>query len=259
MMKKKCYIAFIFSLFAVGLLAQEWNIIDTENLLTKKEKIAIERSVQYQLDFFNRLFSEKTVNRSDIKFVVAKNLAEYLYLQSKHELLQINSSGFFSPKDSTVVVFKKCKNRFLRTCYHELNHAFLYVHVDSNHIPPAWFIEGLATYYTEMTYDKKKITHRVNSYYTARVKTLIALEDINLVEFVNWDYQKFSKESFAQDGYGYAIGYCMVLFMMKQCENKTFTIFRNLINEYSTIEVFDKYYSGGFSQFEKDFIAYFGK
>jgi hypothetical protein len=261
-MKSKRYIVFIFSLFTVGLLAQEWNVIDTENLLTKKEKIAIERALQYQSDFFNRLFSEKMVNSSDIKFVVAKNLAEYIHLQLKYEYSQINSSGFFSSKDSTVVVFKdknKNANIFLRTCYHELSHAFLYIHVGNNYIPPAWLIEGLATYHEQMTYDKKNITHRVNSYYVARVKTLIDLKDINLAEFVNWEYQKFSRESFTQEGYGYAIGYCMVLFMMQQCEDKAFTVFRNLVNEYSTVEVFDKYYSGGFSQFEKDFIAHFGK
>jgi hypothetical protein len=51
----------------------------------------------------------------------------------------------------------------------------------------------------------------------------------------------------------------MVLFLMRQQgEERAFTIFRNLIGATSTIDVFDKYYEGGFAQFEKDFIAYFG-
>jgi len=258
-MKNNLYIAFIFNLLAVGIFAQEKNFIDTENFLTKKEKIAIENALQYQSDFYNRLFSEKHVIRSDIKFLVAHSSAEYMSIQSKYGIFRLHSSGFFSSKDSTVVVFKDKKasaNNFLRICYHELSHLFLHIHVDENDIP-AWFIEGVANYHEQMSYDKNKITHRVNSYYIARVKTLISLKDINLTEFVKWDYQKFSTESFTQEGYGYAIGYCMVLFLMQQSENKAFEIFRNLFNKNSTIEVFDEYYSGEFSQFEKDFMAHF--
>jgi hypothetical protein len=134
----------------------------------------------------------------------------------------------------------------------------LYLHVGEKYVP-AWLIEGLATYHERMTYDKRRIRHQIDRFYTARVKTLIQLNEIDLAEFVSWDYQKFSRESFTQEGFGYAIAYCMVLFLMQQCENMAFTIFRNLVNGYSTVEVFDKIYNGGFSQFEKDFIARFGR
>ena len=263
-MKKNCYIVFFiftFNLLAVDILAQERIVTDTENLLTKKEKTAFEKALYYQSDFFNRLFPKKTVNVSDINFVIVNNFAEYINLQSKYGLhVRHNSLGFFTSKDSTVVVFRNKKSNasnFLRAFYHELSHAFLYLHVDGNYVP-AWLIEGLATYHEQMTYDKKKIRHHANRYFIARVKTLIALEDINLAEFVVLNYQNFSKESFTQEGYGYAIGYCMVLFLMQQCENMAFAIFRNLVGENSTIGVFDKYYLGGFQKFEKDFITYFG-
>ena len=261
-MKNNLYAVFIFNLLTIGLLAQEKSIISIGNILTKKENIALERALLYKSDFFNRLFSEKTVNSSEIKFVVANNYGEYLNIQSKYGLVQPNSYGFFSRKDSTVVVFKHKKdenpNIFMRTCYHELSHAFLHLHIGDNYVP-AWFIEGLATYHAQMTFDKSNITQRVNSYYVKRVKTLIQLKEINLTEFVNWDYQKFSTESFSQEGYGYAIGYCIVLFLMQKYEDKAFTIFHSLVNEYSVTEVFDKYYSGGFSQFEKEFIEHFRK
>ena len=260
-MKNKFCITLIFNLLAVGLFTQEKYFVDTENILTKKEKIAIESAMQYQSDFYNRLFSEKSVNHSGIKFVIANNLTEYVSLQSKYGFFKRNSSGFYSSKDSTVVIFNDKKsnaNNFLRACYHELSHVLLHIHVGENDIP-AWFIEGVANYHEKMSYDKKKMTHRVNSYYIERVKTLIALKDIDLTEFVKWDYQKFSTESFTQESYGYAIGYCMVLFLMQQSEDKAFDIFRNLFNEDSTIEVFDEYYSGGFSKFEKDFMVRFGK
>ena len=261
-MKNRFRIILIFSTLTINALAQGETIINSGNFLTKKENIVIEKALQYKTDFFNQLFSEKTINSSEIKFVVADNIGKYLYLQSKYGLLSTNSSGFFSPKDSTVVVFKDKKNEnsksFLRICFHELSHAFLYLHIGDDYIP-AWFIEGLAIYHEQMLYDKKVIKQRINSYYVARVKTLIQLKEINLTEFVNWDYKKFSIESFSQEGYGYAIGYCITLFLMQQNKEMAFTIFRNHVNEYSTVDVFDNHYSGGFIQFEKDFIEHFRK
>ena len=65
-----------------------------------------------------------------------------------------------------------------------------------------------------MTYSPHKATHRTNTYLTARVRTLIQLGEIDLTDFVHWDYGRFAAESFAQEGYGYAVGYCMVLFLL---------------------------------------------
>jgi hypothetical protein len=86
------------------------------------------------------------------------------------------------------------------------------------------------------------------------VKTLIELQEINLSEFVNWNYQKFAAESFTQEGYGYAVSYCIVLFLMQKDENRAIEIIRHLVGAASSTEIFDKYYSGGFAQFEVDFI-----
>jgi len=259
-MKNNLYAIFIVNLLVTGILAQEETVISIENILTIKENNALEKALQYKSDFFNRLFSEKTVNSWEIKFVVANNYRDYLYIQSEYGHIKLNSFGFFSAKDSTVVVFKNKKNEnpniFMRTCYHELSHAFLHLHIGNNYVP-AWFIEGLAIYHAQMTFDRKNTKQHINNYYVKRVKTLIQLKEINLTEFVNLDYKKFSIESFSQEGYGYAIGYCMILFLMQQSEDKAFKIFRSLVNEYSATEVFDKYYSGGFSQFEKDFIERF--
>lgn len=258
-MKNNYYAVLILLFFVSGISAQNKNIADKQNLLTKKESIALERSIEYYINFFSRLFPVKVVDGSDINIVVTNNFAEYMYVQSEYEFHKINSLGFFSSKDSTVVILKdKNTKYFLQTCYHELSHAYLHIYTDNDYIP-AWFIEGLATYHERLTFDKNKITHSVNNYYLTRVKTLIELQDINLTEFVKWNYQKFSAESFTQEAYGYAISYCMVHLLMQQSEDLAFNIFRNLVNEYSTSTVFDEYYSGGFSQFEKDFMEYFRK
>ncbi|MCL2651949.1 MAG: hypothetical protein FWD60_13140 [Candidatus Azobacteroides sp.] len=264
MKKNNRYITFIFVfiLLAISAPAQKINFIDPDNLLTKKENLSLEKALQYESDFFNRLFSNETVNMQDIRFIVVSNYLAFMNLQSKYGVVHVNSSGFFAPKDSTLVVFKDKKsevNNFLPICYHEFSHAFLRLHTGDKYIP-VWLNEGLADYLKQMTYDKNKITQQINNYSITRVKTLIDIKDLNLSEFVNWSYDKFSTESFTQEGYGYAVGYNIVLFLMQQQgEDKSFVIFRNLIGAHSTIEVLDKYYPGGFSQFEKNFVLYLGR
>jgi len=149
----------------------------------------------------------------------------------------------------------------MKTVFHELSHALqhLYSGEQFNRNPP-WLNEGLAVYLSEMTYHSKKNVHKKSDYLIARVKTLIELRDLDLVSFVNWEHPKFTRTSFSQDGYGYAVGYCMTLFLMNKNEKNAYALFRSLIEENKpTTEIFDNYYEGGFSQFEKDFFDYMGK
>jgi hypothetical protein len=183
-----------------------------------------------------------------------------MYLQELGSVAHKNSPGVYFSKTRELVVCtdKKYKKDFVKIACHELSHAFLHLHSENKNIP-AWLNEGLAVYLQEMTFDRKKITQRINPLHVARVKTLIELKDLDLSEFVKWNYQKFVVESFSQEGYGYAVGYCMTLFLMQHDEDKAMTIFRNLIGEQTAIDVFNDCYPGGFAQFEKDFIEYFSK
>ncbi|MDR0230696.1 MAG: hypothetical protein LBI82_01065 [Dysgonamonadaceae bacterium] len=253
--------AVLILLFCNPVSGQNFKLDDPDNLFSKKEKTILENAINYEMDFFNRTFTNKIIDFSEINFTIIPNYMSYLLYQSKSGGVARQSSGYYSHSKQELVICndKKYKNSFLKTCFHELSHAFLHLHTDKKQIP-AWFNEGLAEYLGKMTFSSKKITHKTDTYLLARVKTLIELREINLAEFVNWDYRKFATESFTQEGYGYAISYCMVLFLMQQQdETQTFTIFRDLIGTKSTINVFDNYYKGGFVQFEKDFIAYFSK
>ena len=237
---------------------QAYQIQDPEKHLSKKEKQTVERAVNYQTAFYNRIFPDKKVDFSDIKFTVIPNQIEFtLYVNKSGGIVPRNSPGIYIPASHELVVCtsKTYRGSFISILCHEMSHAFLHVYSGNQNIP-AWLNEGLAVYLQEMTYDKNIITQRVNRRYVARVKTLIELNDLNLSDFVTWDYRKFSTESFSQEGNGYAIGYCMALFMMQQDENNAITIFRNLIGEHSSRAVFDNCYSGGFAQFEKDFMEY---
>jgi hypothetical protein len=68
---------FIFTVF--GLLfcspvsGQGFKLDDPDNLLSKKEKTAIENAVIYKTDFYNRVFTDKTVGFSQIQFTISPN------------------------------------------------------------------------------------------------------------------------------------------------------------------------------------------
>ncbi len=231
---------------------------DTDGLILSKERRILEKSIEYEASFFSSIFPERKVNIAEIKFFVAANFLEFVRVQAKFSSsIHAWSSGFFSPKDTTLVVYKDKKMSsadFLSTCYHELSHAFLSLYTPQ--YTPPWFNEGLAEYLQCMTFGKNEIVQQVNRYNINRVKTLIELKDLNLLEFVQWDYQKFSTESFSQESYGYAVAYSMVLFLMQKDGTKALEIFRNLVGKYSSVEMFDHYYDGGFANFEKEFGEY---
>lgn len=258
-MKKKTLLLFSVGLLLAASLTAQSNIrfVNTEKLITSKEETALGKAIEYEADFFNRFFPGKTVDITDIKFTVVTRFADLVNLKSGSKAYL--SSGFFNPSDSLLVVLKTRKmpsSQFLKVCYHEMSHAFLSLHTGGQYIPP-WFNEGLAVYLERMSFHKSKIVHEVDKPKIRRVKTLIELHDLNLAEFADWGYAKFSEESFSQENYGYCVGYCMVYFLMQKGEEQAFEFFRNLVGTRSSVETFNHHYPGGFSQFEEEFLAYY--
>jgi hypothetical protein len=250
MKSNKAILSILFILFTFkGIQAQEeFKIQDPEKHFSKKEKQIFEKAINYEAAFYNRIFPDTKKDFSDIKFTVVPDQISYaLYLGNLGCTFHNNSAGiyFTSARELVVCTSKKIRGSFVNTSCHELSHAFLHLHSGYKTIP-AWLNEGLAVYLQAMTYDKKKITQRIDQRSVARVKTLIELKDLDLSDFITWNYQKFSVESFSQEGNGYAIGYCMVLFLMQRDEDNAITIFRNLIGEQTSKEIFDNSYTGGF-------------
>jgi len=257
MKRRKWNITVLCTLFLPFLaFAQEKNFPDTGKYFSKKEKAIFERALEYQNAFYHKILPDSIVDFSEIKISVVTDVKNF-----SNALVQKKSSGYYSSSDRQLVILKteKLKHVFMKTVFHELSHALQHLYSGNRfHQNPPWLNEGLAVYLSEMTYRSKKIVHKKNDYLIARVSTLIELRDLDLADVVNWDHPKFTKESFSQDAYGYAVGYCIVLFLMSKDAKFAFSLFRSLIEEnISTTEVVDKYYKGGVSQFEKDFIKFY--
>jgi len=255
-MKKNAVISAVFWLVCCNVFSQvAFN--DADKVLNKSEESFIENAVLYEMDFYNRIFPKDTFHFADVHFTIFKKYSQFIAYQSNKQNIHHSSLGYyvFATKEIVVCKEKQPKQQFLKTCAHELSHFLLMQRMNA----PAWLNEGLATYFGNMKFLSKTATHDKNKYLTARIKTMIELRDIDLQDFVAWDYGKFGKMSFANDSYGYAIAYGMTLFLINKNENLTMNIIREIGKNNNTIQAFDTCYIGGFEQFEKDFLAYYSK
>ena len=250
---KKVYVMLFVLLVGYPAFAQ-YNIKDSTNVLTKKERAALEQVVLYELDFYNKVQPDKVITPQDTRVNIFSNYGAYLiYQKEQTRETHHNSAGFYSRKNKEVVVCKdKHESRFLSVCYHELSHFFINVYFNS---VPIWLNEGLAVYFGHSK-TGKTVKHQVSKVYIVRVKTMIDLRDMDLKDFVGWDSRKFYKKSFSQEGYGYALGYSIVQYLMQKDEDLVIRILREINSGKKAEEAIAAVYDGGFSKFESDFVSY---
>ena len=254
-MKKLVFLLLTFFL-CINAFSQQLAINDSEKVLSNSEKDFIENAVAYEIKFYNQIFPQDTFLLTDVSFNIFKKYEQYLAYQAHVKgSAHYRSLGYYSFTEKEIVVCKEKQpqGQFLKTCSHELSHFLLMQRMNT----PIWLNEGLATYFGNMKFSSKNATHDKNKYMIARIKTMIDLRDIDLPDFVTWDHEKFGKMSFSNDNYGYAISYGIIFFLMNKNEDLTMNIIREIGKNQSTADAFDTCYTGGFAQFEKDFIVYY--
>ena len=247
---------FLFLCYGINLFSQH-SIKDEESVLTKKELESLQKVIDYQLEFYNKAFPDSAMKKSSVKLNVFNNYIDYLvYQKEQFGDIRHRSSGYYFPKNKEVVVCKdKFEWYFLNSCYHELSHFFLRSRIYNAQYD--WLNEGLAVYFENIEVSKS-IKHKRDIYWLARMKTMLELKDFNLKDFIDWSREKFYDISLTHDGYGYALGYCMVSFLMQK-EETMIAVINNIYKGKSNYEALDNAYEGGFAAFEKDFIRSMGK
>jgi len=250
-------IIFLFLAVCTSTSAQ-YSITDENSVLTTKEKNLLEKVIDFELAFYVKVFPEKEIKKTDVKLNIFTDYTAYLIYQKEQSgQTRHGSMGFYSSKNKEAVVCKaKQEKRFLETCYHELSHFFVNTYFKS---VPQWLNEGLAEYFENSKVTSKGVISEKNNIKIARVKTMIDTRDIDLKDFLNWDRAKFYKVSFSQDGYGYALGYSIVRFLMNQDENLVIGLIREISEGKKPIESIEAVYNGGFYQFEQDFLNNYSK
>lgn len=234
--------------------AQQHKITDIDNTLSKKELIALDQVIAYQIKFYNKVLSNDSIQAKDVKLRIFSNYAEYItYQKETSKTLRPNSMGFYSSKNKEAVVCKdKIPDRFLNVCYHELSHFFVNTYLG---VIPVWINEGLAVYF-ESTKAGRNPKHIQNQRMINRVKTMIDINDIDLVNFISWDRDLFYKKSFSHESYGYALGYGIISFFIKKDETAVINLIHQILNGENCYNAIDNLYEGGFENFKKDFFQY---
>jgi len=235
------------------LTAQSFSLKDTDDVLTSKEKQRLERAIRYQADFFNKVFPyDSLIKISDVKMVILEKYIDYIsYEVGQNKPVGNNMPvGYFNRRTNEIVFYKPLSDNFLFVAYHELSHYFLSLKMRRN---IAWLHEGLACYFESMNISARSVKIGKHSRYTAQLKTLVALNDVDIADFITWNANKFRQMSYN----GYPIAYGTVYFLMQKDENILINIMRIIENGQSSTDAFNQFYPGGLAQFEKDFFDYF--
>jgi len=254
---KKLLLFSLFLILSFNIFAQ-YSITDSAKILTNKEIKYIEKVIEYQLSFYKKVFPKENIQPSDVKLHIYTDITAYLMMQKElYGSVRIGLGGFYSRKNKEAVVCKDKKEKtFLHTCYHELSHFFTNTYFEAI---PIWLNEGLAVYFASLKVSDKNVQPQENHRCTARVKTMIDIRDINIKDFMTWSHPKFKKMAATHDSYGYALGYSIVNFLMKKDPDFLVSYIRLLKEGKSSEEAMEKLYTGGFIQFEKDFLAVLSK
>ena len=237
-------------------------IIDKDNALSKKERRSLERMISYKIGLFNEIFQNESYSNSEIDFIIIKDYATYLtYKSEAGRTVPFASSsfdGFYSSDTKQIVVCRDNKSEalFLRACYSGLSDLPLRERVP--HLP-IWLDRGLFLYTTLIKVSSRGMKHEMSTFGIKRVKTMIELKDIDLRDFVTWSSQKFHQVSSSHDNYGRSLAHNLVYFLMNKDREAALNIIRSIADRITTVEAFDMHYSGGFDQFEKDFLAHYSK
>jgi hypothetical protein len=249
-MKRKI-ISFLFAIFCVvNISAQDFTFENLGNPISKKDSAKIIRMIAYEVDFFNKISPLDSVY---VKLVVVddKEISKLKYAKRLNDV-----RGFYNDKLKTSFVRRKKGEDFLLIVYHENVHYLLHLLMKK---PPVWLGEGLSDYFYHATASKKKIVHDMDEYEKGRIKTMIEIKDIDLKDFLTLKRPEFQKKHRTNENYAYVLSHSIVYFLIEKDFNQFKQMVLKIKDGSSSYDAVDSTYSGGFAQFETDFIAYFSK
>jgi hypothetical protein len=255
----KRYIYLLAAIFmASNLLGQRFVFENIGVPISEKDSLQIENMIRYQMDFYNRIFP---VNFAHIKLNVFDDLEEYIAARKNNKPVEIGTmSGFFSPKDSICYVYRpqKRRNEHLPLIYHEISHYFTHLLMQAERAPN-WLGEGLSEYFRHFEIKRNKPDHYLSSNTKGRIKTLIKQKNIDLRNFITFNYNSFSKRQHVDKNDIYVLAHGMVYFLIEKDFEQFKAMVLEIKNGNSSFDAINAIYPGGFARFEADFMVYFGK
>ena len=178
---------------------------------------------------------------------------EFRALTRKRGLQIENASGFYSPKENVIHVWKnRDVGRLLEVLTHEASHAIMRHQIGR---VPAWINEGLAEYFEIMEVFGQTVVVHPNRRWAETVNLRVRRGLLPLGDYLSMTRDQWYVFN-GNDGLAYALGWSVTFFLMSS-EPGIATIravlqhFRNN-GEGSPVDLIAAAYPGGFEAFEKE-------
>ena len=232
--------------------------------LTEKERLQIERILDYQVDFYSLFGLEDSLR---VKLTVFNERSEAMFYLDSLGVTKIiplsTANGLYNSKEKEAVILEMGKDRKkgLSVIYHELSHFFTREITCTN--PPMWLMEGFSEYFEHCEVRKKGIRHSMSSYEIGRIRTMYMLGEINLKKFVDSDRTLFMKKQRTDEQYSYILAHALVAFMVENVSHQILVNLISLLQDHADksamSEKIARIYPGGFDAFENDFAKLYNK
>lgn len=213
--------------------------------LTSQEKENIEVMANYQINFYKRFFDfEPTIVHIDL---IGKH-KDYLEI-SQFTHAKYKTAGFYQTQTKKAYV-DKSRNAYLKTIYHEMQHAFLHQILPS---VPAWLNEGMSELFECFEVSKNEVSPNIQGYKFLKMKEYISQNKLNLRAFLELTHRQWQEINGTEEGYSYTVSYSFICFLFMKYPNSVEMILQKIKQGKNSIQAIEYATKKDFSQIEKEF------
>lgn len=241
------------------LLAQNSRIRYAGDPLSDKDRAWIERFATAEVEFYEGLGMEDTINLQLTVFDKKQDAWDYLD-SIKVTLTSLYTAGLYIPGRQEMVILgrEKWKEQTPKVIIHELAHHLTRLTVKKG--LPGWLNEGLSEYFEHCELGKKGLKHTLDTYVRGRIRTMYMLGEVDLKGFIDLSPVVFKKKLLTDEQYGYILSHAIVTFGLEEAEKDFMKNLVALLNEAKGKVRFSDLvgaaYPGGFAHFEQDFSKF---
>lgn len=224
--------------------------------LPEKDKIWIERFLNYEIDFYSQFGLSDTTNLQLTVFDKKQDALDYLDSIGV-ALPFLKTSGLYLSRRKEAIILgrEKWRQESAKIIIHELTH---HLSLQTMKWLPGWLNEGLSEYFEHCELGKKGLKHTLGTYECGRIRTMYMLGEVDLKSFVDNTHGDFHKKLHTDEHYAYILSHALVTFCIEKAEKDFMKNLLSSLNSKSGKRIsyrerINSIYPGGFGQFERDF------
>ncbi len=244
---KNYYFIVLFIGYCSNILAQYTNVNPVNCKISDYEKELVEEMAKYQVNYYKRIFDfEPSIVNIDL---IGKH-KDYLELSSSKSR-KYKTAGFYNPASQKAFV-DKTRNAYLKTMYHETQHALIHQVLPN---VPAWINEGMSELFECFEVSKGEVKPDVQGYKFLKMKEYAGKNSLNLRAFLGLTHRQWQELNGTEEGYSYTVSYSFVSFLFMKYPNSVDMILHKLKQGKNSIQAIEYATKKDFNQIEMEFIG----